>query len=175
MFKIGQTVRRIKADRFGSMKVGDTAVIERVVDGGGWLILKGETIGTGQVCLSSNFELVEEKKNYSEYTFSVSSPFLEDRSDIQKELSRDRPLAIVKCSDGTVSVVIHQSIFMKSCIMDPEYSQRLEDALDDLLAHNKLSDGKLKGVVKAVKDIRNGSILKEYKNPVEYTVTILEV
>jgi len=173
MFKIGQTVRRVNMDN-GSMKVGDTAVIERVVNGNE-LILRGEEPAPEHVFCSINFELVEEKKNYSEYTFSVSSPYLKDPQEIREELSRDRPLAIVKCSDGTVSVVVHQSIFMKARIMDPKYSQRLEDALDDLLAHDRLSDGKLKGVVKAVKDIRNGSILKEYKNSVEYTVTILEM
>lgn len=172
MFKVGQTVRRINTDN-GSMRVGDTAVIERIINSDG-LILKGETPVPGWSFLIPNFELVEEEK-CSEYTFSVSSPYLKDTQEIRKELSRDRPLAIVKCSDGTVSVVVHPSIFMKSRTMDPKYRQRLIDALDDLTYHNKLSDGKLKGVVKSIKDIRNGSILKEYKNPVEYTVTIPEM
>jgi len=154
------------------MQRGDIGTITAIE--GDSLFLKEYEAPKGYRFYVGHYELVKETK-CQEYTVRVTSPNLLNTNDVYEELSRDTPLAIIKGDDGTVKVVIHDSIRRKVRLMEDTYSYTLDNAEKNLMIFNKLSDGYLKDVVKAVKDIRYGSIKAEYKNPVEYTVTIPEM
>ncbi len=172
MFKKGQRVRRTAGAENDGMKIGDIATVVR--EDGDKLFLEEYEPDEGCTFYTGYFELVKETK-CQEYTVRVTSPNLLNTNDVYEELSRDTPLAIIKGDDGTVKVVIHDSIRRKVRLMEDTYSYTLDNAEKNLMIFNKLSDGYLKDVIKAVKDIRYGSIKAEYKNPVEYTVTIPEM
>lgn len=129
------------------------------------------------ICVKEDFRLIVEdvsrdtKKEYNMYTFQVSSEDAIDHQEIMDTLTRKRPVAIVKRSDGMHTVIIHDSLWNKVSLVDPVLSDKIFEAMDVYWSaggYISLSSKHLPKVLSLLRELRTAP----YVNRKKLTVSV---
>lgn len=104
------------------------------------------------------------------YTFQVSSEDAIDHQEIMDTLTRKRPVAIVKLSDGMHTVIIHDSLWNKVYHVDQVLKDKLFAAMDAYLpgGYLHLSSKHLGVVLGLLRELRTAP----YVNRKKLTVSV---
>ena len=152
----------------------------------------GYTWVYNEFSFSKKFRIIEEgittaKPKKETWKFTVSSDTLINLNEIEKNLTRERPVAIVSYNtEGNykvATVLIHESIMDKAYTLPSNYSDELQKALNPI--HESQLDGTAgfvdirtnftRPLMKAIKAIRTAAIPRKRKGHLEVTVDMMEV
>lgn len=177
--KKGDKVKRIGAD-FGNIKAGYIYTFDEYGPSG--MKLRG-MYGVYSI---KKFKRVEgeipkekskKEQEGTSWEFEASSHLLIDDDEIEKTLTRERPMAIVHANDGTCQVYLHESIRTKAAYVQKSIEVELTDAMAPFwLGDWPLKDSRiLSRAVNAVRAVRSARLKKKYRNPIECKVEMIKL